>query len=248
MEFHPGKCQLLRITNKTTTSIKSTYNIHGVNLEETDTAKYLGVTIDSRLKWKQQYKNINQKASSLLGLLKRNFSKCPTHIKAKCYTTLVRPIIEYGCPVWDPQYDIDIESLEKIQKRAARFATNNYCLEHGNSEINLKTLGWDTLEERRLRNKLIYFQKARLKLIDIPIGHLVPKERLTRHDGDGPAYFRHFSDIDAHIFSFFPDSVNMWNCLPAEVKTCTDIKSYTSSLEKINLTKIRESLKKDKRI
>ena len=225
MEFHPGKCQLLRITNKTSTSIQSNYNIHGVNLEETDAAKYLGVTIDSSLKWKKQYKNIHQKASSLLGLLKRNFSKCPAHIKEKCYTTLVLPIIEYGCPVWDPQYTTDIQFLERLQKRAARFVTGNYCMETGNSEKNLKTLGWDTLEERRLRTKLIYFQRARLGLIEIPIGHLDPKKRLSRHDGGGPAYFVHFSDIDAHLFSFFPDCINLWNSLPAEVKTCEDIKS-----------------------
>ena len=117
-------------------------------------------------------------------------------------------------------------------------------METCNSEQNLKTLGWDTLQERRLRTKLIYFQRARLGLIEIPTGHLDSKERLSRHDGGGPAYFVHFSDIDAHLFSFFQDCVNLWNNLPAEVRTCEDIKSYASSLEKIIISKIKEDLKK----
>ena len=52
---------------------------------------------------------------------------------------MVRPSAEYGCQVWDPHYQTDIQFLEKIQKRGARFATNNYNMEHGNTEKNLKT-------------------------------------------------------------------------------------------------------------
>ena len=159
MEFHPDKCKLLRTTNKVNI-FQSNYNIHGVNIEKTDAAKYLGIVIDSSLKWKKQYQNTSKKASAILGLLTRNFSHCPTHIKSKCYTTLVRPILEYGCSVWDPHFQTDKNLLEKVQKRAARFATSNYCMENGNSEINRKKLGWETLEERRIRNKLLHFQKA----------------------------------------------------------------------------------------
>ena len=243
MEFHPGKCKLLRVTNKTTSSINSNYNIHGVNLEKTDTAKYLGVVIDSKLRWKKHYNEMTKKASSILGLLNRNFSKCSTEIKSKCYTTLARPIVEYGCPVWDPQYNADIETIEKVQKRAATFATGNYCYETGNSEINQKALGWESLEERRLRTKLIYLQRARLKQIDIPIGHLDFKTCIGRQDDGAVKYARSFSDVNGYLFSFFPDSTNLWNCLPAEVRTCEDINSYKSSLEEINLTKIRYTLK-----
>ena len=64
--------------------------------------------------------------------------------------------------MWDPQYTNDIDFLERLQKRAARFIKGNYCIETGNSEQNLITLGWDTLhlQERRLRTKLIYTFKG----------------------------------------------------------------------------------------
>ena len=125
-----------------------------------------------------------------IAFLKRNLSKSPQFVKNKCYTALVRPKLEYACAIWDPHCKNHIESLEKIQKRAARFVTNNYKMESGNSKINLDNLKWPTLEERRLQTKLVIFQKARLNLIDIPVDYLTLKTRQTRQGGDGPTYFK----------------------------------------------------------
>jgi hypothetical protein len=50
MEFHPSKCQLLRITNKRKPFARD-YDIHGHKLEEVELAKYLGVTIQKNLSW-----------------------------------------------------------------------------------------------------------------------------------------------------------------------------------------------------
>ena len=140
MEFHPGKCQLIKITNKIN---KTPYNytIHGQTISETNAAKYLGVTIDCKLNWKNHYIEINRKANYVLSLLRRNLSSCPMDIKAKCYNTLVRPICEYACEAWDPHHQTDIDYLEKIQKRGARFATNNYVMEEGNTRKNLRLIG-----------------------------------------------------------------------------------------------------------
>ena len=83
---------------------------------------------------------------------------------------MVRTQVEYACVVWDPYYKIHTEDIEKIQKfRGARFVTNNYKMETGNTQINIEKLGWQSLEERRLQTKLKTFQKGRLKQLKIPI-------------------------------------------------------------------------------
>ena len=115
MQFHPGKCQLIRITNKIN-PIENNYTIHGVIAEKTESVSYLGVVINSSLKWKDHYQEINKKVNSILGLLQRNLSRCSTDIKSKCYTTLVRPRLEYGSAVWDTRTKSDVEFLEKMQK------------------------------------------------------------------------------------------------------------------------------------
>ena len=62
MEFHPSKCQVLRISNKLNPII-NTYNIHDVTLKVYDSVKYLGVTIDSKLTWKDHTSNVYNKAN-----------------------------------------------------------------------------------------------------------------------------------------------------------------------------------------
>ena len=50
MAFHPDKCNMLPITRHKT-PIKYSYTLHGHQLELVDIAKYMGVTIQSDLKW-----------------------------------------------------------------------------------------------------------------------------------------------------------------------------------------------------
>ena len=42
--------------------------------------------------------------------------------KSLAYTTLVRPILEYGAACWDPYREGQIHALERMQKEAAKFA------------------------------------------------------------------------------------------------------------------------------
>ena len=95
MEFHPGKCQLLRVTNKRN-PIVADYSIHSQNISKTDSVKYLGVTIDSKLQWTDHYNQISSKANSTLAFLRRNTYACPRPVKETCYNAFVRPSLEYG--------------------------------------------------------------------------------------------------------------------------------------------------------
>ena len=209
----PGKCNLLQISNKRN-PINFTYSIHNTPLYKVDSAKYLGVTIDSKLNWNKQYSSIIKSCTQTLSFIRRNLPKASRNIKELCYKTIVRPKLEYACPVWDPHHQVKINKIEKVQKAAARFVTGNYRMETGNSDRNVKSLGWETLEERRLQSKLTVFQKGRLGQIDIPTDHLILKTRPTRRGGDGPTYQREFSSIDSHIASFYPSSTRLWNNLP----------------------------------
>jgi hypothetical protein len=50
----------------------------------------------------------------------------PANIRTKCYTTFVRPQLEYASSVWATHTQSNINKLESVQRRAARFATGNY--------------------------------------------------------------------------------------------------------------------------
>ena len=77
-----------------------------------------------------------------LGFLRRNLSSCSQDVKEMAYKGLVRPILEYFSPVWDPHGIVVQEELEKVQNRAARFVTGNYNFETGSMTSILEQLGW----------------------------------------------------------------------------------------------------------
>ena len=60
-------------------------------------------------------------STKVLNFIKRNLYNCPPNTKRIAYLTLVRPIMEYATSVWDPYYNTDINKLEKVQRRAARW-------------------------------------------------------------------------------------------------------------------------------
>ena len=73
MAFHPDKCNVLSIT-RNKTPVKHTYTLHRHQLEHADKAKFLGVTIQSDLKWDSHINYITTKANNTLGFLRRNIN------------------------------------------------------------------------------------------------------------------------------------------------------------------------------
>ena len=95
MKFHPDKCNVLRVTNKTKKT-EANYHLHGHTLELVTSAKYLGLTITNKLQW-------NLKIPSI-------------RIKEQAYQTLVRPLVEYASTVWNPYAKTEINKIEAGQE------------------------------------------------------------------------------------------------------------------------------------
>ena len=85
--------------------------------------------ISNNLSWNPHINKIVNKANSKLGFIKRNLKCIPQSIKIYAYRSLVRPHLEYCCPVWDPYTIRNINHLEGVQHRAARFVAHNYSWE-----------------------------------------------------------------------------------------------------------------------
>jgi hypothetical protein len=54
----------------------------------------------------------------------RVLKKGNSNTKSLAYTSLVRPILEYGAACWDPYREGQINELERVQKKAGKFAYN----------------------------------------------------------------------------------------------------------------------------
>ena len=126
MVFNPTKCKTIGISTKKTPPQRK-YTLCGVELEQVNSFSYLGVTITEDLKWSKHIISIAGKANGVLGMIKRNlWTGCPKDVKVTAYKALVRPKLEYASAAWDPYLQKDIVALEKLQRKEARFCTNNY--------------------------------------------------------------------------------------------------------------------------
>ena len=84
------KCQVLRVTSKQNPVVHN-YTLHGEVLETVDSAKYLGVTVTSDLRWNRHVANIAHKANQSLGFLRRNLRINSPSLKSVAYNSLVLP-------------------------------------------------------------------------------------------------------------------------------------------------------------
>ena len=84
MSFHPEKCNILSITKKLKRNpLTNCYILHGHQLEQVQSAKYLGVSITSDMKWSEHIANICKKANNTLSFLKRNLNISSSNLKEK---------------------------------------------------------------------------------------------------------------------------------------------------------------------
>ena len=81
MSFNVNKCLVLPVTQKRS-PIQANYFLHSTQLMLVESAKYLGVTIDSKLSFNQHVNSICKRANSVLGSLQRNFTNCPCKVEA----------------------------------------------------------------------------------------------------------------------------------------------------------------------
>ena len=130
---------------------------------------YRGITLNNTFSWSSHINNIVSRATKTLNFLRRNLYKCSREVKASAYISIVRPLMEYASIVWDPCQITYINSLEGIQRRAARWATSDYSRFSSVSNL-LESLKWPALELNRKIARLTFFHKIihNLSPVDLP--------------------------------------------------------------------------------
>ena len=101
------------------------------------------------LAWNEHIRQITSKANSVKNFLQCNITRaCPVTVKATCYCSMIRSILEYASIVWSPYTQRNIQLIESVQRRSARFTLNDYS--PYNSVTNMLIyLDWNSLENRR---------------------------------------------------------------------------------------------------
>ena len=150
MEFNPLKCEYIKFSRKRTKGLENQYLLHDVSIPKNDGVKYLGVKLQNTLRWNDNTNYISNKVSSRLGYIRRTIPPSLPNLRAKAYTTLARPILEYSSSVWDGSLtQTQSNRLEAVQRRAARTVFNIPRTDHTTSTSSLiEKLEWEQLNTR----------------------------------------------------------------------------------------------------
>jgi hypothetical protein len=92
-------------------------------IEKKENPKYLGVHLDTELRFTKHIEEIEKKATKKLNILRRLTGMdwgCSAQTLRTTYTSIIRPILEYASPIWGNCSNSNIEKLEKIQARACK--------------------------------------------------------------------------------------------------------------------------------
>ena len=141
--MNESKCKELRISFTKSENPLEPITINNMNIEVVPSAKLLGVMISNDLKWNVHAEMICKKVAARLYFLRQlKRAKVPTNDLLTFYTTCIRPVAEYACPVFHtalPQYLSD--QLERLQKRALRIiSTNDLSYRQALEVFNITTL------------------------------------------------------------------------------------------------------------
>ena len=163
----------------------TSYVMHGHTLAETDTAKYLGVSLHRHSTGSPHVNTTANKANGTRASLQRNLRKAPTAVKTRTYKSIIRPILEYSGVVWDPHTAQDVNKREMVQRRYACYTsriTLMYRIVHG--------------------------------LVDILASDHIIQEPASRRTGNAQFCVPYTWTL-AYQRGFFPDGRLLWNGSPS---------------------------------
>lgn len=130
--------------------------------------------------------------------------------------------MDYSCTVWDPYLQKDINKIESVQRRAARFVKNDYSCKSSVTDM-MNSLGWKPLAHRRREQRLVFLYKILNDLVALPTDtlDLSYNTRVQRRTNSKPLKLV-TCQTDIFKNSFIPKTVKDWNSLP---ETCVNAKT-----------------------
>lgn len=237
LKFHPNKCKQLHVKKSSETSVLPSghlYNKVGdqlqhVSLQSVTTEKDLGIIFDSNLNFKDHISSIIQKASQMMGIIRRTFTELTPEVFIPLYTSLVRSRLEYGQSVWSPHLKTEIRRIEAVQRNATRQLNGFKQLTY---KERLEKLGLPTLVYRRKRGDMIEVFKLTHGLYDDNVRLHLPLAQDCRRGHRYKLFKRRTLRLDIRKYCFPNRVVDIWNSLSHNVVEADSLNSFKGRLDK----------------
>ena len=169
LQLNPSKCKEIRTCFKRTPPSFPGVSIEGVEFETVSSAKVLGVTISSDLKWSAHIDSITTKAARRLCLLRQlKRAGIASSDLVLFYCSVIRSVLEYACQVFHCNLPLYLsDEIERIQRRALRIMFPACSYSEG-----LVKAGLPSLYDRR--SQLCKELFSNIERGDHKLSHLLP--------------------------------------------------------------------------
>ena len=114
--------------------------------------KYLGVFIDSELKWSLHIEELCKKIGRMISYLGRLSSFVNESGLKLLYNSVIMPHIDYGDVIWHSAAKTHLQMLQKLQNRAGRIILKIKPSEHKSIHEIHYVLNWEMLQKRQTRH------------------------------------------------------------------------------------------------
>ena len=121
------------------------------------------------------------------------------------------------------------KSLEKIQRKGARFVAVNYSYQHSVTSM-LDDLNWPPLEKRRKIKGLTTSYKICNNSSSVTLPDYV-KPSISRIRSHGRSYIQILANYEQYKNSFIPRTIREWNSLPPDLVHAESVDVFTTRLQ-----------------
>lgn len=221
LSLNPSKCAAIFFGSKCNVTVKNEmqFKIDDATIPTVDSYKYLGVILDSQMKFKLHVNSICQKTYCSMKLLYSNRRIINFNIRKQLCDTLVLSHVNYCSLVYWNCLDVIHKSrLQKIQNTCCRFVFNLRKYDSVSHKINI--LNWLNINNRIKLQQLVFTHKV--------ITYSTPeylKEKFIPRNKIHPINIRHKDLLSIPKFksalfkkSFTYTSVLHYNILPNNYK------------------------------
>ena len=101
LKFNPKNCKVMHVSYNS--NPKNIYELDGMVLENIQSEKDLGVTVNHEMDWDENIKSCIKYANRLIRWITRNILNRDPVILTRIYKTIIRPKLEYCVQLWNPQ-------------------------------------------------------------------------------------------------------------------------------------------------
>lgn len=212
-----------------------TYNVSDeIFLTPINQVRDLGVLVSSNMSWSPHIKSIADKARQKAAWVLSVFHTRSSSIMLSLYKSMIRSILEYCCPLWNPTKISDIQELENVQNV---FTSHIFEMKEVDYWLRLKHLSLMSLQRRRERYIILHMWK---------ILHHHTRNDLNIQFSLRPrfgyqAIVPHIRNCSRAIQTIYDSSFavigpKLWNTIPYILNTNTDFNSFKNRISKFLLS------------